>query len=90
MKLNLSVRAKNPVFWVQLIGAIVLPVLAYFKLTVQDFTTWGMVWETIVKAVQNPYVVGTMLWAAWGVLNDPTTAGVVDSDRAMTYTKPSK
>lgn len=88
--MNIKVRMRNPVFWVQLIGAMVLPVLAYFNLTAEDFTTWPMVWETFCRAIANPYVVVTMLWAAWNALNDPTTAGVSDSMRAMSYTKPYK
>lgn len=88
--MNFTVRFKNPVFWVQLAGAVILPVLTYFEMTVQDFTTWGMVWDTAVKAVQNPYVVGGMAWAAWCALNDPTTAGLGDSERAMGYARPFK
>ena len=90
MKMNLSVRAKNPVFWFNILLAIVTPVLGYFGLTGSDFTTWGKVWETILAAVQNPYVVFIAISAVWGVLIDPTTSGVGDSARAMTYTKPSK
>ena len=55
--MNLKVRAKNPVFWFNILLAVVAPVLAYFGLTGADFTTWEFVLETIVKAVQNPYVV---------------------------------
>lgn len=88
--MNLKVRAKNPVFWFNIALAVVAPVLAYFGLTGADFTTWEFVWETIVKAVQNPYVVFGVLVSVWNALNDPTTAGLGDSKRAMGYKKPFK
>ena len=90
MKLNLSVRAKNPVFWFNVALAVVAPVLTYFGLTGADFTTWGIVGKTILSAVMNPYVVFSVLVSIWNALNDPTTSGVSDSATAMTYTKPKK
>lgn len=88
--MNLTVRKNNPVFWFNILLAVVAPVLAYFGLTGADFTTWGFVWETIVNAVKNPYVVFSVAVSVWNALNDPTTAGVGDSERAKTYTVPSK
>ena len=88
--MNLKVRAKNPVFWFNIALAVVAPVLAYFGLTGADFTTWEFVLETIVKAVQNPYVVFGVVVSVWNALSDPTTAGVGDSKRAMGYEKPFK
>ena len=41
------------------------------------------------EVAQNVYLNYGVL-AILGVVNDPTTAGVNDSDRAMTYTEPSK
>lgn len=86
--MNLKVRAKNPVFWFNVALAVAAPVLAYFGLTGADFTTWEFVWETIAKAVQNPYVVFGVAVSVWNALNDPTTAGLGDSKRAMGYDKP--
>ena len=88
--MNLKVRAKNPVFWFNILLSVVAPVLAYFGLTGADFTTWDFVFETIVKAVQNPYVVFGVAVSVWNALNDPTTAGLGDSKRAMGYEKPFK
>lgn len=88
--MNIKVRMRNPVFWAQIMLAIAAPVLAYFGLTGADFTTWPMVWDTICRAVSNPYVVSLVVVSVWNALNDPTTAGVGDSAMAMTYEKPSK
>lgn len=90
MNINLTVRKNNPVFWFNIILAIVGPVMAYFGLTGADFTTWPLVWDTIVKAVSNPYVIVTVIISVWNAINDPTTAGITDSARAMTYTTPCK
>jgi len=86
--LNLKVRLKNPVFLFQVALAIVTPVLAYYGLTGADFTSWAVVGDTILKALSNPYVVFTAAVAVWNAINDPTTAGVSDSEQAMTYTAP--
>lgn len=88
MKLNLTVRFKNPVFIVQLILAVLTPILAYAGLTAQDLTTWGALGSLIVSAIGNPYVLSLVAVSVWNALNDPTTSGVGDSERALTYTEP--
>lgn len=87
-KINWKVRARNPLFWVNLLAAVALPVLGYFGLTGADFTTWGMVWDTLLRAVSNPYVCALAVVGAWNAVNDPTTRGVADSTRALTYQQP--
>jgi len=88
--MNLKVRFNNPVFVFQLLLAIISPILLYYKLTVQDLTTWTAVWNLLTGALMNPYVLGTVLISVWNALNDPTTAGITDSSQAMTYSKPRK
>ncbi|MBR5559019.1 MAG: phage holin [Oscillospiraceae bacterium] len=86
--MNLTVRMKNPVFWAQVAAAAALQIMAYFGLTGADFTTWPMVWQTVLQAVRNPYLMVCVAAAVWNALNDPTTAGLADSARAMAYTAP--
>lgn len=88
--MNLKVRFRNPVFIVQLILAILTPILAYAGLTLQDLTTWGALGNLLLGALSNPYVLGLIAVSVWNALNDPTTAGVTDSAQAMTYQKPKK
>ena len=88
--MNLKVRFKNPVFIGQLILSILTPTLAYAGLTLQDITTWGALGNMLLGAIQNPYVLGLVVVSVWNALNDPTTAGLGDSTRAMTYDKPHK
>lgn len=88
--MNLKVRIKNWVFWVQVLLAIATPVLAYAGLTASDITTWTKVWELIVMAVSNPYILGLIVVNIWSAMNDPTTSGLGDSKLAMTYQAPKK
>ena len=88
--MNFKVRANNIVFWANILMALVAPVLAYMGLTLADLTTWAKVWEVIVQAVSNPHVLILAGVGVWNALNDPTTAGIGDSARAMEYVKPSK
>lgn len=90
VEVNLKVRFKNPVFIAQLILSILTPILAYAGLTVQDMTSWSALGNVLLGAVQNPYVLGLVVVSVWNALNDPTTAGLGDSTRAMTYDKPHK
>ena len=82
--MNIKVRVKNLVFWVQ----ILLSILAYAGLTTQDLTTWDKLGEVLIMALSNPYVLGLVALSVWNALNDPTTKGITDSKRAMEYEKP--
>ena len=59
--INWKVRFKNPVFWVQIGSAILLPILAYFGLTVEDMDSWSTLGKTLLEAISNPYVVGLVI-----------------------------
>lgn len=89
-KINLKVRFKNPVFIAQLVLSIFTPVLAYAGLTVQDLTTWKALVDLLISAISNPYVLGLVVISVWNAINDPTTAGIGDSDNALAYTEPKK
>ena len=86
MKLNLRVRAKNPYFWIGLGGVV----LAAMGIEPSMFTSWQLVWDALVNLVQNPFMLGSVLLAVLGVVTDPTTKGMGDSDQAMTYTAPKQ
>lgn len=88
--MNFKVRLNNPVFWFNIAIAVIAPILGYYGLTGADMTSWAKVWEVGVQAIANPYVVVTVLVSVWNALNDPTTAGIGDSARAMSYEKPFK
>ena len=84
MKINWKVRIKNPVFWAQVAAAVVVPILAYLGLSWEDMTTWEALGGILAQAVQSPVILGSVVVSLWGIINDPTTAGLSDSKRALT------
>ena len=90
MKINLKVRFKNPMFYVQLILSILTPILAYSGLTATDLTTWAKLGEVLLGAISNPYVLSLVAVSVYNALVDPTTKGFGDSAKALTYDTPKK
>ena len=90
MKINWKVRLKNPVFWVQIVVAVFLPMLTHMGLAWEDMITWRMVAQVLMEAIKNPVVVVAVAVSVWNAINDPTTAGLSDSDQALTYEEPRK
>lgn len=86
MKINFPVRLKNPWFWVGLGGVI----FSAMGVSPEMFTSWGAVWDAVCSLLSNPFQIGCVILAVLGVFVDPTTAGVSDSTRALTYTAPIK
>lgn len=81
--INWTVRIKNKNFWLAVIPAVLLlvqTVAAVFGYSL-DLGEIGNRLIAVVNAVFGVLVV-------LGVVVDPTTAGVSDSNRAMNYTKP--
>ena len=88
MKINWKIRFKNPIFIIQILLAIITPMLAYFGLAWEEMTTWASIGTLLWDAVKNPVVVVAVLVSVWNAVNDPTTSGVGDSAQALTYTEP--
>ena len=88
MKINWKVRVKNPVFWGQVVVAVIAPILAYLGLSWSDMTTWAALGSIFVKAISNPVVIVSVLVSVWNLITDPTTKGLSDSAQALTYKKP--
>ena len=85
MKINWKVRMKNKVFWIAFIPALLVLIKAVanlFGFTIDLSNVEGNLIE-IVEAV-------FVLLAVIGVVADPTTSGVGDSERALTYDEPNK
>lgn len=90
MKINWTVRVKNPVFWAELAAAVLLPILTYMGLSWSDMTTWPALGSVFIEAIQNPVILVSVLVSVWNAINDPTTSGLSDSAQAMTYEAPKK
>lgn len=85
MKINWKVRIKNKVFWTTFIPAVILLIQAVAGLLgyTFDFTALKGNLLSIVESV-------FALLAVLGVVVDNTTAGISDSQQALTYDKPKK
>ena len=83
MKVNWKVRIKNKAFWLTVIPAIALVVQAIAALFGYkiDLTSIVGKLQAVVNAVFGLLVI-------LGIVVDPTTEGISDSNRAMEYTKP--
>ena len=90
MKINWKVRVKNPLFWVEVGAAILLPILAYLGLSWEDMTSWAALGNVLLSAIQNPVIVVATVVSVWNAITDPTTKGISDSEQALTYTKPKE
>lgn len=85
MKINWMVRIKNKNFWLSLIPAVLLliqVVAAVFGFTID----LGDLGNKLLAVVNALFAVLAIL----GIVTDPTTAGVSDSDQAMNYAEPKK
>lgn len=85
MKINLLVRIKNKAFWLAVIPAIALvaqAIAAVFGYDIDLSTLVGKI-QAVVNAVFALLVI-------LGIVVDPTTNGINDSNRAMSYTEPWK
>lgn len=81
MKINWKVRFKNRVFLASLFGLVVSFVFDLLAL----FDVFPALSESMVMQLVNILL---MVLSAVGVINDPTTAGMSDSERAMGYEEP--
>lgn len=85
MKINWLVRIKNKNFWIALVPAVLLlvqVVLAVFGVTIDI----GDLGNKLLAVVNAAFAVLSIL----GIVTDPTTKGISDSEQAMTYIKPKE
>ena len=85
MHINWKVRIKNKNFWITLIPALLL--LIQVVASVFGFTLdLGDLGNKLLAVVNAAFAVLSIL----GIVTDPTTKGISDSEQAMTYTKPKE
>ena len=83
MKINWRVRIKNKNFWIAFIPALLL--LIQVVASVFGFTLdLGDLGNKLLAVVNAAFAVLSIL----GIVTDPTTKGISDSEQAMTYDKP--
>ena len=83
--INWKVRLKNKTFLLTAVPAVLLLASQVLKL-------FGVEWDYTGLAEQLTAIVGTIfaILALLGVVNDPTTQGVGDSQQALTYETPKR
>ena len=81
--INWKVRIRNRNFWLALIPAVLL--LAQSVATAMGFQLQlGDLGDKLLAIVNNLFALLTIL----GIVNDPTTEGLGDSENALTYQVP--
>ena len=83
--MNWKVRLKNKYFWISIIPALILVIESVAKCfgVTLDMTDLQ---NNLISVVNAIFVVLVII----GVVNDPTTDGLSDSEQAMTYETPKK
>lgn len=82
--INWKVRILNKTFWITLVPALALLLqtfLAVFNIRLE----LGDTTEKLLVFINALFAVLVIV----GIVNDPTTSGVSDSTRAMTYDRPN-
>ena len=85
MKINWVVRLKNKSFWLAIIPAVLLLIQAAADV-VGFQLDFGDISDKLITVVNAVFVVLSIL----GIVVDPTTDGIGDSTRALTYSAPNK
>lgn len=78
--INWQIRIKNKTFWLTLVPAVLLLVQAVSA-------PFGYEWDFVVLNQQLAAIINALfsVLAILGVVTDPTTKGVGDSERALMY-----
>ena len=85
MKINWTVRIKNKAFWATTIPVVLLLIRQVAAMLGFEIDL-SVIGDQLVGIVETLFI----LLALLGIVTDPTTPGVSDSDRAMTYKAPGK
>lgn len=81
MKVNWKVRFKNKVFLASFFALI----LSFVYGMLQLFDVYPPITENQISTIINQFL---NVLALIGIIADPTTAGIGDSNRALNYTEP--
>lgn len=67
-------RIKNPLFWITLIGLF----FTSTGLTPEEMTSWGILLNSILDVLKNPFTIGMFALAIYGQFYNPATKGFKD------------
>ena len=83
MNINWTVRVKNRQFWMAIVPAALLLVQAVAAVFGYKFD-FSDLQARLLAVVEAAFLLLTLL----GIVNDPTTKGIGDSQRALAYEEP--
>ena len=83
--INWLVRLKNKNFWIALIPAVIVLIQQVVK-TFGIQINLGELGNNLLDIINSVFIILAIL----GIVVDPTTDGIKDSVRALTYNKPKK
>lgn len=83
MKINWKVRLKNKNFWIAIIPAMLLLIQVVAAVFGYQLDL-GDLGNKLLAVVNASFAVLSVV----GIVTDPTTKGLSDSEQAMTYNKP--
>lgn len=81
IKLNWKVRLKSKEWWMGVISAVVMAVFAILNICRVEISLTA-------EQVMNVAMLVLMIPVSIGIISDPTTQGVSDSNEALTYEAP--
>lgn len=88
MNFNFKVRAKNPLFWVANIVAVLVYIGGYLGIKGTDVTSWDKLFSIIGDVVANPYLIVMIIVTFVTTAISYTDKGLKDTGIVQTYTKP--
>lgn len=83
MKINWKVRLKNKNFWIALVPAVLLLVQVVAAVFGYQLDL-GDIGNKLLAVVNAAFAALSIM----GIVTDPTTKGISDSEQALTYEKP--
>lgn len=81
--INWKIRIKNKSFWIAIIPAVLLliqQIAGIFGISID----LGDLGDKLLAVINTIFVILALV----GVVSDPTTAGIGDSEQALNYTEP--
>jgi len=82
-KINWKVRLAKKSFWVAIVPAVLLLAQQILKIFGVDFD-YSQISSELIAVIGTVFVVLSIL----GIVIDPTTKGIGESEQALTYTEP--
>lgn len=83
--INWKVRLKNKLFWITLIPAVIVLIQTAARIFGIDIDL-SILGDQLVEVIDAVFVILTIV----GVVVDPTTKGLSDSEQALTYVAPKE